>query len=193
MFFVYVAFKKKKYSIFFVILFYLRRVVVPYRKTVINIPKPMRSYPVKENQIGSAVSEILRYKHTDKQTSCYFIIRIVRSKCQDLLIFIYISSAANMYITWIPTDLDNLTSGPTTNGRQPLCYYPNTRLIVWSNRQPTLWLHDLWLCMMRCWAEIRIHQLPKVQIIKLLLKIEVSCFRTQYVCIHIFASAGQTN
>ena len=28
----------------------------------------MRSYPVKENQIGSAVSEILRYKQTDKQT-----------------------------------------------------------------------------------------------------------------------------
>ena len=28
----------------------------------------MRSYPVKENPIGSAVSEILRYKQTDKQT-----------------------------------------------------------------------------------------------------------------------------
>ena len=40
----------------------------------------MRSYPVKENPIGSAVSKILRYKHTntqrDKQTSCYFSIRI---------------------------------------------------------------------------------------------------------------------
>ena len=42
----------------------------------------MSSYPVKENPIVSAVSEILRYKHTDKhtdthtQTSCYFIIRI---------------------------------------------------------------------------------------------------------------------
>ena len=34
----------------------------------------MRSYPVKENPIGSAVSEILWYKHTDKQTSCYFSI-----------------------------------------------------------------------------------------------------------------------
>ena len=32
----------------------------------------MRSYSVKETRIGSAVSEILRYK----QTSCYFIKRI---------------------------------------------------------------------------------------------------------------------
>ena len=36
----------------------------------------MRSYPVKKNHIGSAVSEILWYKQTDKRTSCYFIIRI---------------------------------------------------------------------------------------------------------------------
>ena len=28
----------------------------------------MRSYPVKENPTGLAVSEILRYKHTNKQT-----------------------------------------------------------------------------------------------------------------------------
>ena len=28
----------------------------------------MRSHPVKEDPIGSAVSEILRYKHTDRQT-----------------------------------------------------------------------------------------------------------------------------
>ena len=34
----------------------------------------MRIYPVKKNPIGSAVSKILRYKHTDRQT--YFIIRI---------------------------------------------------------------------------------------------------------------------
>ena len=39
-------------------------------------PRPMRSYPVKENPIGSAVSEILRYRYTDKHTSCYFIVRI---------------------------------------------------------------------------------------------------------------------
>ena len=37
----------------------------------------MRSYPVKENHIGSAVIEILRYKHTNTEISCYFIIRIV--------------------------------------------------------------------------------------------------------------------
>ena len=40
----------------------------------------MRSYPVKENHIGSVDNEILRYRHTDrqpdKQTSCYFILRI---------------------------------------------------------------------------------------------------------------------
>ena len=29
----------------------------------------MRNYPVEENPIGSAVTEILRYKQTDKQTS----------------------------------------------------------------------------------------------------------------------------
>ena len=28
----------------------------------------MQSYPVKENLIGSLVSEILRYKHTEKQS-----------------------------------------------------------------------------------------------------------------------------
>ena len=27
--------------------------------------------------IGSVVSEILRYKQTDRQTSCYFIMRII--------------------------------------------------------------------------------------------------------------------
>ena len=44
----------------------------------------MRSYPVKENQIGSAVSEILRYKQTNRQTdtqtnrqtSFYFVLQI---------------------------------------------------------------------------------------------------------------------
>ena len=29
----------------------------------------MRSYPVKENHISSAISEILRYKVTDRQTN----------------------------------------------------------------------------------------------------------------------------
>ena len=40
----------------------------------------MRKNPGKDNKIGSAVSEILWYKHTNTQThiqtSCYFIIRI---------------------------------------------------------------------------------------------------------------------
>ncbi len=33
-----------------------------------TIPGPMRSYPVKENPIGSGVSEILQYRQTDTQT-----------------------------------------------------------------------------------------------------------------------------
>ena len=45
----------------------------------------MRIYPVKENPLGSEDRKILRYKHTDtqthrqrdKQTSCYFSVRIV--------------------------------------------------------------------------------------------------------------------
>ena len=37
----------------------------------------MKNYPVKENLIGSAVSEILQYKQTDKQSSFYFIKRIL--------------------------------------------------------------------------------------------------------------------
>ena len=37
----------------------------------------MRRYTVKENNIGSAVSEILSFKQTNIQTSCYFIIRII--------------------------------------------------------------------------------------------------------------------
>ena len=36
----------------------------------------MRNYPVKDNQIGSAVSKKLWYK----QTNCYFIIRIFFQK-----------------------------------------------------------------------------------------------------------------
>ena len=34
---------------------------------------------VKEIHIGSAVTEILLYKQTDRQVSCYFIIRIIYS------------------------------------------------------------------------------------------------------------------
>ncbi len=49
--------------------------VVPSPKIVINLTGHMRSYPVKENTIGSVVSEILWYRH--KQTSGYFSIRIL--------------------------------------------------------------------------------------------------------------------
>ena len=47
----------------------LGRVVVLSPKIVINLFRTVRSYPVKENHIGSAVSEIRR--------SCYFYIRII--------------------------------------------------------------------------------------------------------------------
>ena len=38
-----------------------------------DLPKPMKSYTVKENHTGSAGRKILQYR----QTSCYFFIRIV--------------------------------------------------------------------------------------------------------------------
>ena len=44
----------------------------------------MRSYPVKKNPIGLAVSEILRYKHTiDRETFYYLIIRIIFFQDKD--------------------------------------------------------------------------------------------------------------
>ena len=53
---------------------YFRFFVISFGRVVVTFPKiviktflgPMRSYPVKENQFGSAVSEILRYKQTDR-------------------------------------------------------------------------------------------------------------------------------
>ena len=58
----------------------------------------MRSYPVKESPIGSAVSEILRYTQTDtqtnKQTSCYFIIRII---ALFVIRFTYVKKNFNNY------------------------------------------------------------------------------------------------
>ncbi len=42
--------------------------VVPSPKIVINLPGTYRSYLVKENPIGSAVSDVLRYRQTNKQT-----------------------------------------------------------------------------------------------------------------------------
>ena len=55
-------------------LIFLRRVVIPSPKIVINLP---RSYPVKENHIGLAFCKILQYKQIDIHKSCYFIIRII--------------------------------------------------------------------------------------------------------------------
>ena len=42
----------------------------------------MRSNPVKENPIGSAVSEIHIHRQTDKHTSCYFI-RMIKEKISE--------------------------------------------------------------------------------------------------------------
>ena len=73
----YVALESLNVKKSFFLVISLGRVVVPSPKTVINLPG---TYPVKENPIYLAVSEILWYKHThkhtDKQTSCYFIIGI---------------------------------------------------------------------------------------------------------------------
>ena len=47
----------------------LGMVVVSSPKIVINIPETYEKInPIKENPIGSAVSDIFRYKHTDKQS-----------------------------------------------------------------------------------------------------------------------------
>ena len=50
----------------------LDRVLVPSPKIVINHPRNMRSYPVKENHNGSAISKILSYKQTNRQISFTF-------------------------------------------------------------------------------------------------------------------------
>ena len=52
----------------------LGRVVLPYPNIVINLPRTYEKLPWKENHIGLAVSEILRYKQKDRQTFCYFIL-----------------------------------------------------------------------------------------------------------------------
>ena len=51
--------------------FYLRAIsirwfVVPCPEIVINFPRTYENYIVKENHIGSAVSEIIRYKQIDR-------------------------------------------------------------------------------------------------------------------------------
>ena len=63
-----------------------RVVVVPSPKIAINLPGPIRSFPVKENHIDSVVSKILRYR----ETSFYFILRTigqVRKHFYDVRIF----------------------------------------------------------------------------------------------------------
>ena len=45
----------------------------------------MKSYPVKENSIGSAVSEILRYKQTDRHRSTLYYRLKIRLKRVDQL------------------------------------------------------------------------------------------------------------
>ena len=42
-----------------------------------NPPQNSSKLPLQDNNIGSAVNEILRYKQTDRQRSCYFSIRII--------------------------------------------------------------------------------------------------------------------
>ena len=48
--------------------------MVTFPKSAKTFPEPYGSYNVKENHIGSVVSEILLYRHTHRQTSLYFII-----------------------------------------------------------------------------------------------------------------------
>ena len=47
---------------------------------VTNLSDLMRSYPVKENHIGSAVSEILQYKENDRHHVTLLLLRIVTKK-----------------------------------------------------------------------------------------------------------------
>ena len=50
----------------------------------------MRSYPVKENPIGSAVSEIPRYKHSDTQTNILLLYYKDYLKVFNILLLHYI-------------------------------------------------------------------------------------------------------
>ena len=61
--------------------------MVPYPK----IAETLRSYIVKEDDIGTAVSKILRNRLTDRnvQTSCYFYIRIITIKLFDIFSIIF--------------------------------------------------------------------------------------------------------
>ena len=61
--------------------------MVPYPK----IAETLRSYIVKEDDIGTAVSKILRNRLTDRnaQTSCYFYLRIITIKLFDIFSIIF--------------------------------------------------------------------------------------------------------
>ena len=77
----------------------------------------MRSYPVKKNQIGSAVSEILQYRHTNskKQTSCYFSIRI------DTNIVLYLNLIFQVrHLKIFPADLQPRPGGCLVSSSLPL-------------------------------------------------------------------------
>ena len=63
------------------VILYKEQFVFP--KIVVNFPVPKRSYPVKENHIGSVVSKILWYTQT------------------DILLLYYEESILNLYILYI--------------------------------------------------------------------------------------------
>ena len=71
-------------------LFIFLRVVVPSPKIVIILGLPMKNFTVKENYIGSRVSETntqLYRKLYRTQTSCYFYVRIIHSLNQIIPMF----------------------------------------------------------------------------------------------------------
>ena len=59
----------------------------------------IRSFTIKENHIGPVVSEILRYKHTDRQTSCYFYIKNIYGMfyLNALRFFFFVKSTKYVY------------------------------------------------------------------------------------------------
>ena len=99
------------------------RMVVPSSKIFRNL---LRTYIEKEKHIGSVVSEIFQYTQTDRQTSCYFIKRIIKSRNVSLnlknvksyfqnffqsmkwfsMIFIYCSNCKNINFWFLCLNLD---------------------------------------------------------------------------------------
>ena len=68
-----ITFQRNK-KIFFPGALFLGKVKFPSSEIVINIPW---TFTLKENFIGPAVSEILYYKHTDRQILYYFYMRVL--------------------------------------------------------------------------------------------------------------------